>query len=178
MFALPTGLHPDYLPLADATLTALVAAYPWVNFSGLWLYKPKDGDRSLGHVEGSHICLNPFWFASPRSKMDEAVILARQSTPPGLPRWHGGIGSLEREPERLLTHEFAHILAGSLRGYRAFADGLHRAALDDPDLAVSGYSLCADDGADECFADAFAALRMGGSGSPQVADLAAFLAGQ
>jgi hypothetical protein len=178
MFTLSTDLHPDYLPLADATLTALVAAYPRVEFSGIWLYKPKEGDRSLGHVEGSHIALNPYWFSAPRSKMDEAVVLARQSTPPWAPKWHGGIGSLEREPERLLTHEFAHILAGSLRSYRDFADRLHRAALDDPDLAVSGYSLCGDNGADECFADTFAALRMGGSGSPQVANLAAFLAGQ
>jgi hypothetical protein len=60
MFTLSTDLHPDYLPLADATLTALVAAYPRVEFSGIWLYKPKEGDRSLGHVEGSHIALNPW----------------------------------------------------------------------------------------------------------------------
>jgi hypothetical protein len=175
MFSLSTSLHPDYLPLADATLTALVAAYPKVAFSGVEVYQPKGYDQSLGHVEDDRIVLNGYWFSEPRSKMDAAVIAAREATPPGFPRWHGGIGSLENEPVRLLTHEFGHILFSGITGYRAFADRLHRAALRDPAIAVSGYSLCADDGADECAADTFAAMRLGGSGSPQVAELQAFL---
>jgi hypothetical protein len=42
---------------------------------------------------------------------------------------------------------------------------------------VSGYALADDpDEADEWWAETFAALRLGGSGSVQVAEMAAFLA--
>jgi len=181
LFSLSTDLHPDYLPLADATFTSLVAAYPRVDFHGVRVYHPRSGvDRSLGYAGGGWIYVNAYWFAEPRARLDAEVARARTITPFGFPRWHGGIGSLEREPERLFTHEFGHLLAAGLAGYRSFADGLHRAALDDPDLAVSGYALCPDvegdgSGADELWADTFGALRLGGSGSPQVAELQAFL---
>jgi hypothetical protein len=169
---LPPDLHPDFCSIAETTLTALVADYPQARFGGLRVYLPRGNDRSLGHVEGSDICINAFWFSEPRAKLDEAVLCARDLVPFGMPRWHGGVGSLEREAERLLTHEYFHVLAPRLQGYSAFADALHRAALDDPDLAVSGYAL-AD--SDECFAEVGAAMRMGGSGSPQVAEMQAFL---
>ena len=54
----------------------------------------------------------------------------------------------------------------------AFAKAGHSATVADPALAVSGYATV---DAQEWFADTFAASRLGGAGSPQVAEMLEFL---
>jgi hypothetical protein len=165
-------IHDDFRGEIVAAAEALAAAYPDVPFAGVQLFEV-EGDESLGRVKGDTIEINAHWFARPRAVFDAAVVAGRKATPPGFPAWHGHVGGLEHETERLIAHEFGHLLAAAVSGVDEFAMAGHRTALNDPDLAVSGYALC---DADEWFAETFAALRLGGSGSAQVAELAAFIA--
>lgn len=172
---LPASLHPEYKDEVETTLSALCEAFPQVVLTEVRMFSD-EGDRSLGRAKGNTIELNAYWFARPKQVMLDAVDDSRNSTPFGAPKWHGGIGGAKGEVKRLLNHEFAHLLAEYLTGYRTFARRHHREALANPELAVSGYALCDDE--DEWFAETFAALRLGGNGSPQCARLEAFLAGQ
>jgi hypothetical protein len=166
-----SDIHDDFRDEIVAAAEALAAAYPDVPFSGVQLFEV-EGDESLGRVNGDAIEINAHWFARPRAVFDAAVVAGRKATPPGFPAWHGHIGGLEREPERLIAHEFGHLLAAAVSGSAEFATTGHRAALNNSDLAVSGYALC---DADEWLAETFAALRLGGSGSIQVGELEKFL---
>lgn len=166
-------LHPDFRPGVEAVLEALCAAYPNVKFDGLQLYGPPAGDESLGCTDGNRILLNAGWFTEPEAKLDQAIVEGRVATPPGVPLWHGGIGSLEHEVERLVCHEFGHLVAQTIgKSAQRFADRGHRAVLAEPDIAVSGYAITDPE---EWFAEVFAAMRLGAAGSRQVAEMAAFL---
>lgn len=118
------------------------------------------------------ISLNGFWFERPRRVFIEQVLSARAATPEEFPLWHGGVGGVDREFERLLTHEFGHLVAAVTQGSRDFAARSFDAAVDDPSLAVSGYALVDPD---EHWAELFAALIIGGSDSPQVGEMREFL---
>lgn len=166
-------IHPDFAAEADAVLSALREQHSRAGDVRVEVYDPERGDRSLGNSdEPGVISLNGWWFSKPRARFDAAVVAARDATRPGLPMWHGGIGGIENEFERLLTHEFWHHLQRALPGAGEFCRAGHEAALADNALAVSGYSLV---DADEWGAEVFAALRLGGAGSPQVAEMEAFL---
>ena len=168
-------LHHDFRPDADATLRALREAYPQAGDVRIEVYDPPEGDHSLGNSDTPGvISLNGFWFAQPRPRFDEAVVAAREAGRKGLPRWHGGIGSLDGEFQRLITHEFWHHLQRALPGADEFCRRGWAVAVNDVEQAVSGYALC---DADEWGAETFAALRLGGSGSPQVAQMEDFLHG-
>jgi hypothetical protein len=171
---MPPQLHDDYRHEADAVLAALREEYSVAGPVRVDLYEPEPGDLSLGNSDTPHvISLNAYWFAAPRHLFHEAVIAGRAATRPGLPRWHGSIGDLAHEFARLITHEFAHHLMSALSEPAAkFACERHAAAVAEPTLAVSGYALC---DADEWAAETFAAARLGGAGSPQVAEMLKFL---
>lgn len=149
----------------------MTAAYSRVPFEGVELFRKPD-DRSLGYTGKGKIYLNAFWFAQPRAAFDTQVMKARSSAPPGYPPWHGRIGGFDHEVERLITHEFGHLLADTLDGYKEFASAGHSAVLADPTMAVSGYALVDPD---EWFAEVFSALRLGGSGSVQIVEVDKFL---
>lgn len=172
------GIHPDFRPQIEAAAEALAAAYPHVEFAGIKLFD-SPGDKSLGYAQDGWICLNAAWFAAPRAAFDEQVARSRSLIPANAPPWHGHIGELKGEVDRLMAHEFGHLLAQGLEGYQEFAREGHSAAIAYPSLAVAGYCLLAGEqpeAADEWWAETFAALRVGGSGSAQVAEMAAFLA--
>lgn len=170
MIALPPGLHDDYKALMSSILETLSEAYPIVPPITVKL-TDKDGDESLGAAVGDTIELNARWFAEPKVILDQAIIQARKTTPPEAPAWHGHIGGAEQEFVRFLTHEFGHLMASELTGYKKFAQVGHKAARRDPEIAVSGYALVDPD---EWWAETFAALRLGAP-SKQVAELQAFL---
>ena len=166
-------VHADFRHEFETALSTLCEAYPRVPMGEVRVVDVP-GDKSLGFCDGNDIVLNGHWFCRPRAVFDAAVVAGRASQPPGVPKWHGGIGGLEREPERLITHEFGHLLGPTIPGYTEFARAGHAAAMTSPSLAVSGYALVAGE-PDEWFAETFAAMRLGGSGSPQVAELMKFL---
>lgn len=142
-----------------------------MNLDGLHLFSRPE-DRSLGFCSRETIVLNAWWFARPRQFFTDGVAEARATRPPDLPIWHGGVGGVEGEYERLLTHEFGHLVAASTRGSEEFARRGFEAAKADPSIAVSGYSL---KDPLEWFAEVFDAMRMGGEGE-QVDAMRGFLA--
>jgi hypothetical protein len=167
-------LHADFRPAAEATLAALLEAYPRVALEALRLYDPEPGDFSLGCCDsGRTIALNAHWFDVPRALFDDAVVRGRSLTPAGAPPWHGHVGDLDREFDRLLAHEFWHAMADGLPGAAEFCRRGHAAAVAEPSLAVSGYAIL---DAAEWGAETFAAIWLGGAGSPQVAEMVEFLA--
>ena len=168
---LPGELHEDYRgPLADV-LRTLCLAYPQVEPPRVEMFA-EDYDRSLGHAEtDGTIRLNSYWFSRPRSFFQRAVVRAREVSPEGAPKWHGGIGGEDNEFARFVAHEFGHLLADKVPGSAAFSKAGHAAAIDQPDLAVSGYALV---DAEEWFSETFCGLRFGAA-SVQVAEMAKFL---
>lgn len=176
MVEISASIHPDFRSQVEAAADALASAYPWVKFTGVELFEPKGNDRSLGFAGDGVISINSYWFSQPKSLFEGEVLKARTATPTDFPAWHGRIGDVEHEVDRLIAHEFGHLLSEGLKGYKEFASAGHAAAVDSPQLAVSGYALAgALDDPDEWWAETFAALRLGGAGSPQVAELHAFL---
>lgn len=173
MVLIDPRLHADFRPQAETTLDGLLRSYPRVAPFRLTLYDPPPSDFSLGNCDRpGEIALNAFWFATPRRRFDAAVEDGRASTPPSTPPWHGHIGGLAHEFDRLLCHEFGHLLMAATSGAAGFARKEHADAVADPRLAVSGYAAL---DSDEWWAETFAAMRLGGAGSPQVAEMMAFL---
>src|SRR5262245_10145606 len=116
-----------------------MATYPRVKCGGVELFD-REGDRALGYVEGDKIYINAVYFGQSRAVLDEAILDARSASEGNGP-WHGHIGGLDHEVERLIAHEFAHLLAETLPGYAGFARAGYDASLKCPQLAVSGYCL-------------------------------------
>lgn len=171
-------IHPDFRAQAETVLGALEQAYPHVKVGEVRLYD-KPGDRSMAYTDGSDIFLNAYWFAHPAARLSAAARLGREAAPYGLPLWHGGmrdVGDNQEPAFHLFVHEFGHLLMAVTPGAKAFAQRQHALALSDPSIAVSGYALSDDPGeCDEWWAETFAAMRIGAP-SPQVAEMAAFLA--
>lgn len=167
-------LHEDFRLEAESVLAGLLEAYPQAGAVRIEVHDPEPGDLSLGNSDmPGVISLSGYWFSQPRDHFDEMVLASRAATPPSLPLWHGGIGGPEGEFERLITHEFGHhVMAAGGEPAEQMAIAGHEAAVADPRLAVSGYSLSDPD---EWFAETFAASRIGGSGSPQVAAMLEYL---
>lgn len=168
-------LHSDFQDTAESVLAGLKQSYPEAGDVRIELYQPKPGDFSLGNSDTSGVIkLNAYWFGEPRDKFDEAVISGRAGQREDIPKWHGGIGDLDREFDRLIIHEYAHHLLDAL-GEKAnrFARAGFDQAKAAEDTAVSGYASV---DYSEWWCDTFAAMRLGGAGSPQVADMIAFLA--
>lgn len=172
-----TNLHLDYRDEVESVLGTLAELYPDVPLSAVEIFEaPRD--LSMGHAADGVIYLNGYWFSRPRRFFTDAVMSARELTPPGFPLWHGGIGGVEQEFTRLLIHEFGHLLRVATPGAAEFAEAGSRAAVDDPSIAVSGYALADDDGSgEEWWSETFDAMILGGSDSPQVGEMREFLAG-
>jgi hypothetical protein len=166
-------LHPEWHAPAEATLGRLTDDYPDVELSELTLFD-RPGDLSLGHCDPRRIILNAYWFSQPRSFFEEATLRARSVAPPWAPPWHGRIGGISHEFDRLLTHEFGHLLMDALgEPAEEFAERGFVAAVVDPTGAVSGYSLVDPH---EWFAETFAGMRFGRSG-PWIDRMAALIDG-
>lgn len=168
-------LHSDYRDETQRVLRKLCALYPAVNLRAVEVFE-RPGDRSMGHAGDGAISLNAYWFTRPRQFLTDAVVHARETTPPGFPLWHGGIGGVEQEYERLLIHEFGHLVKASTPGADEFAAEKAQEARDNPALAVSGYALADDDDSgEEWWSETFDAVLLGGSDSPQVGEMREFL---
>lgn len=154
------GLHPSYERAVLDVIRGLDLDYPMDAVRRVEVYRPAGDDESMGCSSAAGvISLNGRWFSRPINELREAareddqVILATGAPPIG---YHGGM----EEPIHVLTHEFAHCLADVLPGWREFAEPHWRASCADPAACrpPSGYALAS---ADEFFADAFAAMRLG-----------------
>lgn len=165
-------LHPEYREETERVLSSLLREYPRVSLRSVEVFD-RPGDRSMGFATGDHtINLNGHWYSKPRSFFRTAVVEARRTTPPGFPLWHGGIGGIDQEYERLLVHEYGHLVAAVTSGSTRVAKTLFKKTISEPDLAVSGYSLVDED---ECFAEVFDALHFKVDENPLVAEMHHFL---
>lgn len=163
------GAHPGHQAVIEATINRLAARYPMAPLREVKLYEPMPGDRSLGNAdEPGVIKLNAYWFSQSPEVLQQAA-LEWPMMPLGNGReipWHG---QMLDEPEHTTCHEFGHILAQALPKVRRVAQTGWRADTKDPTKAVSGYAIAV--GADEWWAENFAAHELGFQSAPAVVEL-------
>lgn len=151
------GLHPSYDAPVRGTYDRLAATFPAARLRAVRTFR-HTGDESLAYESSGAIHLNLFWFGRDLGHLVRASAAGRISGEPGMADWHDGMA----EPRHVLTHEFGHVLAHSLRGYREFADRMHREVLRDPTRAATGYAVL---NPNEWWAETFAASLLGDVGA-------------
>ena len=150
--------HPAYRLLLPLMFGALADRYPQVELRRVYLFRGTPADHSLGNADKKgEVGLNPFWFSAP-----PAALIAAAQGPRNMPVGNGLVlayhGDMVREPDHLVTHEFAHVLSDFIPGWAERADRLWHAATEDPELAPSAYA-CTN--ASEHWAELFTAYEMG-----------------
>lgn len=151
--------HPEYQEKIEALIKGLLAKYPFTKLKAVSLFDPdkKVNDLSMGRTTPQgEITLNSYWFSQPPEFLQKSaqekteVDIGGNKVP-----WHG---EMIEEPEHVITHEFGHVIALNLPGWKKFAETRRKQILKDTALAISAYE-CADD--DELFAEDFAAYELG-----------------
>ena len=166
------GFHPTQAGPMSEALEQVNARYDIA--PELSIYEPKRGDTSLGYTEGTGIHMNALWFSEPVEKLQAAAVRGNRNGDHRVASWHGGMV----EPFHVTWHEAGHVLWNArlkdLSEFVRFAKDGYAAALREPRLAITGYSL-ADAG--EFFAENFSAAHLTDGSNPQVAELRRLLEG-
>jgi hypothetical protein len=131
--------HPAQRALVEATIRTLLARYPFVKLLAVDISDTDEGDTSLADTDQRGIHLSAMWFGQPPEILQAASARLPQMRVGDvtLP-WHV---AQDREPRRVITHEFGHCLEMGHPPARTWARERWRAATENSTLAPSLYGL-------------------------------------